>query len=180
VSIEDDRELIDRLAGAGDRAAFEALYDRHTGALYASALRITGNVDDAMDATHDAWIRGIERLRSFEGRSAFRSWLTGILVNILRERWRDQRDVVTLDAAGEIATTAPIPAGVDPIDLERAIGALPPRFRAVLVLHDVDGFTHEEIAAMLGIVPGTSKSQLARARQRVRETLTMGTVRKLS
>ena len=175
----DDVDLVRRLARDRDPAAFEALYDRHNDVLYAAALRI-GGADAAMDAAHDCWVRAVERLDAFEGRAAFRTWLMGILINILRERWRDQKEFVQLDAAGEIATTAPLPADADALDLENAIAALSPRYRAVLVLHDVDGFTHEEIAAMLGIVPGTSKSQLARARQRVRETLTTGAERKLS
>jgi RNA polymerase sigma-70 factor (ECF subfamily) len=175
-----DAELVDRLKRGGDASAFETLYDRHNDSLYASGLRISGDPEMAMDAAHDAWLRAVEGLRAFEGRSAFRTWLTGILINLLRERWRDQRDVLPLDTAGEIATMAPLSTDVDPIDLESAIAALPTRFRAVLVLHDVEGFTHEEIGAMLGVVPGTSKSQLARARQRVRETLTTGAARKLS
>jgi RNA polymerase sigma-70 factor (ECF subfamily) len=177
--VTEDAELIDRLARRRDAAAFEALYDRHNDALYASAMRIAGDADAAMDATHDTWVRAVERLHAFEGRSAFRTWLTGILINCLRQHWRDQREV-SLDVIGELpAPVSRLPLDVDPLDLEAAIASLPPRFRCVLVLHDVDGFTHEEIATMLEIVPGTSKSQLTRARQKVRERLTTGIARKL-
>ena len=172
-----DADLIQRLARR-DAEAFETLYARHANALYATALRLTDDRDAAFDASHDAWVRAVERLASFEQRSSFRTWLTGILMNVARERWRTERDL-PLDVVGEIASAEPV-LEADPIDLENAIAALPPRFRAVLVLHDVDGFTHDEIAAMLGIVPGTSKSQLARARQRVRALLTKPMERKSS
>jgi RNA polymerase sigma factor (sigma-70 family) len=179
VSDASDAELIQRLARQRDPRAFATLYRRHTDALYATALRLTDDPDAAIDATHDTWVRVVERLAAFEHRSSFRTWLTGILINVVRERWRSDRDL-SLDVVGEIAGPEPVPTATDPIDLESAIAALPPRFRAVLVLHDVDGFTHEEIAALLGIVPGTSKSQLARARQRVRAYLTKPMERKSS
>jgi RNA polymerase sigma-70 factor (ECF subfamily) len=174
-----DSDLVQRLARHRDSRAFEALYARHANALYATALRLTDDRDAAFDASHDAWVRAVERLGSFEHRSSFRTWLTGILINVVRERWRGEREL-PIDVVGEIASAEPIASMTDPIDLENAIAALPPRFRTVLVLHDVDGFTHEEIAAMLGIVPGTSKSQLARARQRVRAHLTKPMERKSS
>lgn len=176
-----DAELVERLERTRDAAAFEALYARHNQALFASAMRIAGDADVAFDAAHDAWVRAVENLHAFQGRSAFRTWLTGILINCLRQLWRTERDLHSLDVAVELAL-APgrLPGDVDPMDLAAAIAALPPRFRCVLVLHDVDGFTHDEIAAMLGVVAGTSKSQLARARQKVREALTTGAARKLS
>jgi RNA polymerase sigma-70 factor (ECF subfamily) len=173
-----DLDLIQRLARR-DAEAFETLYARHADALYATALRLTDDRDAAFDAAHDAWVRAVERLASFEQRSSFRTWLTGILINVVREGWRNDRDV-PLDVVGEIAASEAVPPAAEPIDLENAIAALPPRFRTVLVLHDVDGFTHDEIAAVLGIVPGTSKSQLARARQRVRAHLTKPMERKSS
>ena len=174
-----DADLLQRLARHRDPAAFGTLYARHANALYATALRLTDDRDAAFDSAHDAWVRAIERLGAFERKSSFRTWLTGILINVVRERWRGDREL-PLDVVGEIATADPIPSAADPIDLENAIAALPSRFRTVLVLHDVDGFTHEEIAAQLGIVPGTSKSQLARARQRVRALLTKPMERKSS
>ena len=179
MSATSDADLLRRLARHRDPRAFEALYGKYTDAMYATALRLTDDPDAALDATHDAWVRAVERLASFEHRSSFRTWLTGILVNVVRERWRGERDL-PLDVVGEIAVAEPVALSTDPIDLENAITALPPRFRAVLVLHDVDGFTHEEIAELLGIVPGTSKSQLARARQRVRAQLTKPMERKSS
>jgi RNA polymerase sigma-70 factor (ECF subfamily) len=177
---ESDAVLIDRLARAGVARAFDILYRRHTKALYSTAARLTGSADVADDVVHDTWVRAVESGRRFSGRSEFRTWLTGILINCHRERIREgRREVVdsdlTPDDVAEAAHGAPLDATeIEPLDLEAAIAALSPRYREVFVLHDVEGFTHEEIAAMLGLVPGTSKSQLTRARRRVREMLEMG------
>ena len=181
-SVSDDA-LVDRLARAGDPRAFDSLYRRHGGALFATAVRLTRHTDEAEDLVHDAWVRSVESLDRFERRSSFRTWLTGILVNCVREQERTRRREPAAapsedDSVGRVAdpaTSSPLdPEGIDPFDLEAAVSALAPRFRQVFVLHDIEGFTHEEIAAALGLVPGTSKSQLARARQRVRELLTAG------
>lgn len=178
---EGDDALIDQLARTGDARAFDTLYRRHSTALYSTALRIARDADAAADVAHDAWVRAVETLHRFEKRSSFRTWITGILINCYREHERARsRDREMDDDEGQLAdvideASSPIEGlRVDPIDLEAAIAALPPGFRQVLVLHDVEGFTHEEIAQMLGLVPGTSKSQLARARHRVREMLDTG------
>ena len=170
---ETDAELIRRVLRGSDLRAFDELYLRHTDSLYGSAMRLMGDADDAADVVHDMWIKAYDNLHRFEGRSALRTWLTGILINCARNRWRDERDVLPLDLIAETAAP-PIALDVDPMDLEAAIVGLPKRYRAVLVLHDVEGFTHDEIAEMLGIAQGTSKSQLARARARVRDVLTTG------
>ena len=177
---ETDGALLSRLARTGDARAFEMLYHRHTRALYATAVRITRDRDAAADIVHDAWVRAVESAHQFGQRSSLRTWLTGILINCHRERERARRrdtadDDVEIDELIDPALACPLDGSrVDRIDLDAAIEALPPGFREVLVLHDVEGFTHEEIAAMLGLVPGTSKSQLARARRRVRELLESG------
>jgi RNA polymerase sigma-70 factor (ECF subfamily) len=167
---EGDRVLVERLIATGDAAAFRALYRRHTPALYATAVRLLADAQDAEDAVHDVWLRAADAFRAFAWRSALRSWLTGILVNRVREMRREP-SLARLedDMAGE--EPAELPLGVDAADIERAVAALPPGYRAVLVLHDIDGYTHEEIAAMLEIQPGTSKSQLAHARRALRRTL---------
>ena len=182
-----DDVLVDRLARAGDPRAFEVLYRRHGNAVYATALRLTRDADVAQDLAHDAWVRAVESLGRFERRSSFRTWLIGILVNCVREHERAGRrepasaavaDNDGMEDVVDPSTTPPLESeGIDPIDLEAAVTALAPRFRQVFVLHDIEGFTHEEIAAALGLVPGTSKSQLARARQRVRQLLSAGTSR---
>ena len=148
--------------------AFRSLYRRHTPALYAFALRLHGNVDDANDAVQEAWLRALRGLGGFAWKSSLRTWLSGIVLNCCRERWV---------ARGEPLEVAPeaLPAATDHpelrVDLERAIAALPTGYRTVVVLHDIEGYTHEEIAAHLGVEPGTSKSQLARARRSLRDRL---------
>lgn len=167
-----DRALAERVATRRDPAAFRALYARHTPALYAMAMRLTGQPADAEDVVHDTWLRAVDALQRFEWRSSLRTWLTSILVNRTRELERQARSVLPLEE--DLAPDEPppqLPRDVDPLDLEAAIHALPPGYRRVLVLHDVDGFTHDDIAALLGIDPGTSKSQLARARRRLRRML---------
>jgi RNA polymerase sigma-70 factor (ECF subfamily) len=151
--------------------------------MFATALRIIGDADVAADVVHDAWLRAVDRADRFEGRAAFRTWIVGMVVNLIREHRRGARHTSALgdesqgDRDGATESVELEVVGVDPIDLESAIGALSPGFRQILVLHDVEGFTHEEIATMLSIAAGTSKSQLARARQRVRELLTQGVPR---
>lgn len=148
------------------------MYDRHTPALYGLALRLTGgDAAGAEDAVHDGWIRAVDRLSGFRWESALRTWLAAIVINAARERFRrDNRE--TPGADEWLPADDPVLGGVfDRLDLERAIAGLPEGFRLVLVLHDVEGYTHEEIAALLGIVPGTSKSQLARARAAMRSAL---------
>lgn len=177
---EGDAELIARLVERRDADAFDLLYRRHSDALYATALRVAADPDLAADAVHDAWVRAVENLARFEGRAAFRTWLTGILMNCIRERWREERDLIPIDVVGDVAqSSGRLPMDVDPIDLEAAIMGLAPRYRCVVVLHDIEGYRHDEIATMLGIVPGTSKSQLARARNKLRDALTSDTRRKL-
>ena len=185
---EGDSTLVDRLARAGDARAFETLYARHTPSLFATAVRLTRDRDAAADVVHDAWVRAVETLARFEKRSTFRTWITGILINrtreVERERQRDSHgrrdgELEDIDVV-DPASISPLDASrFDRLDLEMAIAALPLGFRHVLVLHDVEGFTHDEIAEMLGLVPGTSKSQLSRARRRVREMLETGIPREV-
>jgi RNA polymerase sigma-70 factor (ECF subfamily) len=176
--------LLDRLADTGDAHAFDVLYRRFTGQLFSTALRLTRDPDEAADLVHDTWVRAVESLHGFARRSAFRTWITGILINRHRENERARRRELSrtasaedreIDDVADPGSAGPLDAtSIDPIDLETAIAALPAGFRQVLVLHDVEGFTHEEIGEALGTVAGTSKSQLARARRRLRELLGEG------
>ena len=170
VADADDRRLAAAVAESGDEAAFRALYRRHTPALYRLALRLgAGDESWADDLVQRAWIRAVEGLASFQWRSAFRTWLSGIAVNCAREGWRERqtsREVAWDPEAQAVAAPAGDPG--DRVDLERGIAALPQGCREVLVLHDVEGFTHEEIARLLRIEVGTSKSQLFHARRRLR------------
>lgn len=165
----DDLALVERFLRARGEDAFRALYRAHTPALYALALRLTGgDRTEAEDLVQESWVRAVRGLSSFRARSALRSWLCGLLVNVRRERIRvDWRAVDAPDIEPVADTNGPD----DALDLERAIGALPEGAREVFVLHDVYGYTHREIAEMLGVVEGTSKSQLTRARTLLRNSL---------
>ena len=168
---EDDRALVARLVAHRDERAFGTLYERHTPALYRLALRLTaGDAASSEDIVHDAWMLAVPRLREFAWRSRLTTWLSGFVVNGARERARRAgRETELADHEPEDAR--PLEGACDRLDLERALAALPHGYREVLVLHDVEGYTHDEIASALGIAPGTSKSQLARARAAVRRAL---------
>jgi RNA polymerase sigma-70 factor (ECF subfamily) len=167
---DDDRTLVRRVLADGDRAAFGALYDRHATYLYRLALRLlAGDEPAAEDAMHDAWVRAGPRLAQFQWHSELRTWLAGFVVNAVRER---QRAVVTEELDDTVAAdAAPLSDIYDRLDLLKALAALPAGFREVLILHDAEGWTHEDIAARLGIASGTSKSQLSRARAAMRRLL---------
>ncbi|HJU89328.1 MAG TPA: RNA polymerase sigma factor [Gemmatimonadaceae bacterium] len=167
-----DRVLAERVLAFRDPMAFRELYRRHTPSLLAMATRLTDRREDAEDAVHDAWVRGVEHLGRFAWRSSLRTWLTGILINCVREqRWHGRAEIPLDDQEIADDSLPPLPNDIDRIDLERAVTSLPNGYRQVLALHDLEGFTHEEIAGMLGIEPGTSKSQLARARRSLRRAL---------
>jgi RNA polymerase sigma-70 factor, ECF subfamily len=133
------------------------------------ALRLAGGDQaEADDLVQDCWVRAVRVLSSFRAESALRTWLCGLLVNVRRERIRSNwRMVELLDADSPAAAASDGP----PVDLERAIAALPSGARDVFVLHDVYGYKHREIAHMLEIATGTSKSQLTRARALLRSSL---------
>lgn len=164
-----------RLAREGDRSAFEGLYRRNAGRIYALCLRLTGRVAEAEDMTQEAFIRAWQKLDSFEGRSLFSSWLHRLAVNVvLNERrsrggWRSTEALEDHPSARE--SEAPPPPSGRGGDLETAIAALPESARCVFVLHEVYGYTHEEIAGIAGIAEGTSKAHLHRARTLLREAL---------
>ncbi|MDX1503543.1 MAG: RNA polymerase sigma factor [Thermoanaerobaculia bacterium] len=173
--------LLRRFERRRDDATFRALYRAATPRLWGLALRLTGGRrDEAEELVQEAWIRAVERLGSFARRSSFTTWLCAILVNCHREELRRGarawRSVEPDSVAGEIGGVTPFPGAhrAARIDVERALAALPGGYREVMVLHDLYGYTHREIAATLEIAEGTSKSQLARARARLRELLASG------
>jgi RNA polymerase sigma-70 factor (ECF subfamily) len=167
--VTDDVALVEQFLRGRSEDAFRALYRAHTPALYALALRLTGgDRGEAEDLVQESWVRALSGLRTFRAQSALRSWLCGVLVNVRRGRIRT--DWRTVDAP-EVEPIAAASSSDDAIDLERAIAALPEGARDVYVLHDVHGYTHREIADLLGIVEGTSKSQLNRARSLLRSSL---------
>ena len=161
----EDRRLVARFLRARDERAFRAIYRRHAAGVYGLALRLCGGrAVEADDVAQEAWVRAVRALGGFRWGSRLRSWLCGIAVNVWRETRRGPPPGDT--AAGEAAT----PPGDDG-DLARVVASLPTGAREVLLLHDVEGYTHAEIAALLGIEDGTSKSQLSRARAAVRAAL---------
>ncbi len=162
-----DEALLRSVAG-GDESAFSALYRRHTPRLYAVVLRMLAQPADAEDAVQETWLRAVRGLSGFRGDSLFATWLTGIGVRCALESLRRRGPLMPAELAEPSA--AP-PARHLAIDLERAVAALPDGYRAVLVLHDIEGFTHQEIADLLGVDPGTSKSQLFHARRALRGRL---------
>jgi RNA polymerase sigma-70 factor (ECF subfamily) len=161
-----DEQLLDAFARDGSDCAFVALYDRHAPAMYALARRLMGGRDaDAADVLQDAWIRALPRLTRFRGESSLRTWLCGFIVNCCRERFRGRLFESMVDEIDR-------PSSNDlRIDLERALMSLSDGYRAVIVLHDIEGYTHREIARALGIEEGTSKSQLSRGREALRRLL---------
>jgi RNA polymerase sigma-70 factor (ECF subfamily) len=168
-----ERELLTR-AQAGDPAAERAIYDTHVDRVYRLAFRLAGDAELAKEFTQDAFIRAFERLGTFRGDSALSTWLHAITVSValngLRKVRRLKREV-QLEHAESLGSDRP---RSDPLlrqRLDEAIDKLPTGYRTVFLMHDVQGFTHEEIGAALGIEVGTSKAQLFRARARLRERL---------
>ena len=164
----DDRALAHLFLG-GDEAAFRELYRRHAPAVYAFSTRLSGSAADGEDLLQEAWVRGGVRLSEFRWQSSLRTWLCGIAANCWREMRRQRGRGDGFPPAAEPRTPA-APDG-ERIDLDRAIRGLPDGYRDVLVLHDLYGYTHEEIGRLLGIREGTSKSQLSRARAALRARL---------
>jgi len=164
-----------RLAQQGDQDAFAQLYRLHAGRVYALCLRMAGDAVEARRLTQDVFVRAWERLGLFRGDSAFASWLHRLAVNVVladrRAAGRRLKRVVTAADAPAADGAARDTGAAERLDLERAIGALPPGARAVFVLYDIEGYSHEEIAALTGIAVGTSKAQLHRARRLLRERL---------
>jgi RNA polymerase sigma-70 factor (ECF subfamily) len=176
---DEDRRAAERRlvqdAQNGDLLAFERLYRENERKVFALCLRMSCDGALAEELTQEVFVRAWRKLSTFRGESAFSSWLYPLTVNVAlserrSRRRRDARIVATDDPASlERAPGAPRPE--TGFDLEKAMAALPPGARAVFVLHDVEGRTHEEIATMLGLAPGTSKAQLFRARRLLREAL---------
>ena len=166
-------ELV-RRAQAGDRAAFRQLYEEHVERIYALCLRLTGDPEEAMEGTQDAFVRAWEKLGTFRGEAAFSTWLHRLTVNVVlagrRSAGRRERRAEAAAAESGPRVVAAPRAGLG-VDLERAIARLPPGARAVFVLYDVEGYRHQEIAELTGIAAGTSKAQLHRARRLLREAL---------
>jgi RNA polymerase sigma-70 factor (ECF subfamily) len=170
-----DAETADvALAASGDGRAFERLYRSHVARIHSLVRRMMGP-DHADDVAQDVFVRAWHKLSTFRGEAAFGTWLHRLAVNVIlarrttlgteRGRYDDSEDALA------VVPSRPGPALELSLDFEEAIGRLPDGARQVFVLHDIEGYRHEEIADMLGIVAGTSKSQLHHARMALRKHL---------
>jgi RNA polymerase sigma factor (sigma-70 family) len=162
-------------AQRGDVRAFEELYRQHSGRIYSVCLRLSGNPQEADELTQTVFVRAWQKLASFEQRSAFASWLHRLAINTVLSEWRAhrrQRDLlVPLEGLAAQQDPQPDLSAGRAVDLERALAGLPRGARTVFVLHDVIGYSHEEISILTGSAVGTSKAQLHRARQLLRVAL---------
>ena len=167
------------LAANGDRRAFERLYRGNVDRIFSVCMRMVSDRGRAEELTQDVFVRAWEKLGTFRGDSAFSTWLHRLAVNVVlndrqaegRRRTREEAGVEDMDAfATHEVRALPVPGLA--LDLERAIATLPPGAKKVFVLHDVEGYTHEEIGKMLGVTSGGCKSQLHRARMLLRRVLT--------
>jgi RNA polymerase sigma-70 factor (ECF subfamily) len=166
-------------AGANDMSAFEELYNRHHRRVYSLCLRMLQNPVEAEDLTQEVFIQLYRKIGSFRGDSAFTTWLHRMTVNQVLMHFR-KRSVKYEKTTEEGETPIQVVSGtenplnmkiVDKIALDNAIEQLPPGYRSVFMLHDVEGYEHEEIARKLGCSVGTSKSQLHKARLKLRKLL---------
>lgn len=174
VSQVSERHLIAGVL-AGDRAAGRALYDAHAPRIHRLAFRLTGDEELARDCTQEAFIRAFERLDDFRGEAAFGTWLHRIAVTVTLNAMRKQRRwwkrETPLEHAAEVQETRPRSEPDLKDRLRAAIDALPEIYRLVVVMHDVEEYTHVEIAGALGIPVGTSKARLSAARAKLRMAL---------
>jgi RNA polymerase sigma-70 factor (ECF subfamily) len=178
-----EAEAIQR-AQQGDAEAFERIYRLHNRRVYALCLRMVGNTAEAEDLTQEAFLQLFRKIGTFRGESAFSTWLHRLAVNVVLMRLRKKTLAETsLDETTEPDEDAGGPrkdiggpdlrlsGSVDRVNLERAVERLPPGYRSIFVLHDVQGYEHNEIAVIMNCSIGNSKSQLHKARMRLRELL---------
>jgi RNA polymerase sigma-70 factor (ECF subfamily) len=176
-----EAEAIDR-AKQGDAGAFEALYHLHKRRVYSLCLRMTANTAAAEDLTQEAFLQLFRKIGTFRGESAFSTWLHRMAVNVVLMQLRKKGLAVvpledTLETEEESAKKEPggedlrLAGAIDRLQLGQAIEELPPGYRKIFVLHDVEGYEHNEIAGLMGCSIGNSKSQLHKARMRLRELL---------
>jgi RNA polymerase sigma-70 factor (ECF subfamily) len=173
-----------RLAQQGNAEAFERIYRLHSRRVYALCLRMVGNTTEAEDLTQEAFLQLFRKIHTFRGESAFSTWLHRLAVNVVLMRLRKK----SLPETSLEETTEPdeesggprkevggldllLTGSIDRVNLERAIDQLPPGYRSVFVLHDIQGYEHNEIAEIMGCSIGNSKSQLHKARMRLRDLL---------
>ncbi|HEY6119348.1 MAG TPA: RNA polymerase sigma factor [Pyrinomonadaceae bacterium] len=174
-----DEELA-RLVADGDAAAFDEIYRRHSRFVYNLAIRKTGNKEDAEDVMQESFILVLRRVGSFRGEASFTTWLYRVAINQVNMHFRLRRskpEMQTSDeevpkrSQGGVRRTEPAEPLIDRLAIENAVRMLPPGYRSAFILHDVEGYNHEEVARLSGHTAGTSKSQLHRARASLRAAL---------
>ena len=170
----DERRLIEKVLG-GDPAAERELYDAHVDRVYRLAYRMAGDADLAQEYTQETFIRAFARLESFRGDAALATWIHSIAVSVvlngLRKVKRTRGREIDLEDGPQLSVGAPMVEPTLRQRLRRAIDALSDRYRMVFVMHDIEGYTHEEIGTALDVATGTSKAMLFRARAKLREQL---------
>ena len=174
-----DGELA-RLAADGDTAAFEEIYSRHRRFVYSLAVRMTGNQADAEDLTQESFVTVLRRVGSFRGEALFTSWLYRLVINQVNMHFRYRKSRLTMQTTdgeiaeawqGGVARTDPAAQLIDRLAIEQAVRILPTGYRSAFILHDIEGYNHEEAARISAHTVGTSKSQLHHARASLRAVL---------
>lgn len=188
----DERSEADAIERAkqGDAYAFQELYDRHKRRVYSLCLRMTANTAEAEDLTQEAFLQLYRKIGTFRGESAFSTWLHRLSVNVVLMHLRKKNlPVVSLEEttqSGEDDTPKKdfgtedlaLAGSIDRLQLQRAVNDLPPGYRTIFVLHDIEGYEHNEIANIVGCSIGNSKSQLHKARMKLRDLLRMNRAEK--
>ena len=184
-----DADVIER-AKRGDAEAFRMLYEKHKRRVYSLCLRMTANTAEAEDLAQEAFLQLYRKIGTFRGESAFSTWLHRLSVNVVLMHLRKKSlPVISLEetaptpedesakrdfGADDVALTG----SIDRLQLQRAVASLPPGYRTIFVLHDVEGYEHNEIAKIAGCSVGNSKSQLHKARMKLRDLLKMNRAEK--
>jgi RNA polymerase sigma-70 factor, ECF subfamily len=184
-----EAEAIER-AKQGDGEAFQELYDRHKRRVYSLCLRMTANTAEAEDLTQEAFLQLYRKIATFRGESAFSTWLHRLSVNVvLMHLRRKGLPVVSLEETTQGseeespkkdfgAEDIALAGSIDRLQLQKAVDSLPPGYRTIFVLHDIEGYEHNEIAGLVGCSIGNSKSQLHKARMKLRDLLKMNRAEK--
>ena len=179
-----EAEAVDR-AKQGDAQAFQVLYEKHKRRVYSLCLRMTANTAEAEDLAQEAFLQLYRKISTFRGESAFSTWLHRLAVNVVLMHLRKKSlPVVSLEETTQSpdddsprkdfgADDIALSGSIDRLQLQRAVNDLPPGYRTIFVLHDVEGYEHNEIAVLVGCSIGNSKSQLHKARMKLRELLKM-------
>ena len=174
-------------AKSGNESCFEALYKQHKRRIYTLCLRMTGNTADAEDLTQEVFLQLLRKISTFRGESAFSTWLHRVAVNVVLMRLRKPAVAIVpepLDSQPDDGPKKELGAydrvlafSIDRIALERSVASLPPGYRIIFLRHDVEGYEHREIAKMLRCSVGNSKSQLHKARMKLRSHLRMSSAK---